>query len=88
MLGLGHCCLAWRDTLRDGLFARIDWEDRIWYIGLPIVGYLLLAGSGVTVALRLDAGRVALALSIGMLLAVGIHNAWDITVWSVTRRRD
>ena len=87
VFGLGHSCLAWRDTLRDGLFARIDAEDRIWYIVLPIVGYLFLVGSGVALASGQAAGRVALALSIGMLLAVGIHNAWDITVWSMTRRQ-
>jgi hypothetical protein len=27
----------------------------------------------------------ALAFSMGMLLAVGIHNAWDITIGSIAR---
>jgi hypothetical protein len=31
---------------------------------------------------------VALALAVGILLVIGIHNAWDITVWSITRPRD
>jgi hypothetical protein len=38
--------------------------------------------------LQSDMGVAALALSMGMLLMVGIHNAWDITVWSITRRRE
>jgi hypothetical protein len=25
---------------------------------------------------------------VGILLVIGIHNAWDITVWSITRPRD
>lgn len=88
LLGLAHACLALRDTVSDGLIAKIDLEDRIWYLVMPIVGYLFMAGSGAALALRLDQGCTALAVSTGLLLAVGIHNAWDITVWSVTRRRE
>jgi hypothetical protein len=85
-LGLVHCCLAWVDTLRDGLIKAIDLEDRTWYIVMPLVGYLCVIASGVTLALQLDVGCSALALSMGLQLAVGLHNAWDITVWSMTRR--
>jgi hypothetical protein len=88
LFGLAHSCLAWRDTLHDGLIKAIDLEDRVCYIVLPIVGYLLMAGAGVVLALRLDMGCAALAGSMGLLLAVGLHNAWDITVWSITRRRE
>jgi hypothetical protein len=88
LFGLTHSCLAWRDTLRDGLIKAIDLEDRIWYLALPIAGYLCVTGSGITLALRLDLGCDALAASMGVLLAVGLHNAWDITVWIITRRRD
>jgi hypothetical protein len=87
ILGLAHSCLACRDTVRDRLIHRIDLEDRTWYIALPIVGYCCLAGSGVALALRLDQGCAALALSMGLLLATGIHNAWDITLWSMARRQ-
>lgn len=88
LFGLTHSCLAWRDTLVDGLIKAIDFEDRTWYLALPIVGYLCVATSGVTLALRLDLGCDALAASMGMLLAIGLHNAWDITVWMITRRRE
>jgi hypothetical protein len=88
MSGLAHCCLGWRDAVRDGLIAKIDLEDRTWYIAMPIIGYLSVAASGVTLALRLDLGCATLAVSMGLVLAVGIHNAWDITVWSMIRRRE
>jgi hypothetical protein len=88
LFGLVHGCLAWRDTVRDGLIAAIDLEDRIWYLIMPIVGYLFEAGSGIALTLRSPQASVTLALSIGLLLVVGIHNAWDITVWSITRRRE
>jgi hypothetical protein len=87
MFGLVHSGLAWRDSLRGGLSASIDLEDRVWYVALPILGYLLVAGSGATLGLQLGLGCTALAVSTGMLLLVGLHNAWDITVWIITRRQ-
>jgi hypothetical protein len=88
IVGLGYSCLAWRDTVRDGLSKSIDMEDRTWYVALPVVVYLIEVASGVALALHLDFGCVALALTMGVLLVVGIHNAWDITVWTITRRRE
>jgi hypothetical protein len=35
-----------------------------------------------------EPGLSTIALALGMLLVVGIHNAWDITIWIITRRRD
>ena len=88
IFGLGYYGMVWRDMIRDGLIKAIDLEDRIWYAVLPVVGYLAETGSGVTIALRMELGCSALAASVGMLLVVGIHNAWDITVWSITRRKE
>jgi hypothetical protein len=87
VFGLAHSGLAWRDTLRDGLIASIDLEDRTWYVALPVLGYLLVAGSGIALGLQLDFGCAALAVSTGMLLLIGLHNAWDITLWIITRRQ-
>jgi hypothetical protein len=87
VFGIIYYCVAWRDTVRDGLSKSIDLDDRIWYAALPAVGYLFETASGIALALRLSEGCVALAFSMGMLLVVGIHNAWDITVWTITRPR-
>jgi hypothetical protein len=87
-LGLAYSCLIWRDSMRDGLRSAIDLEDRTWYVALPFIGYLAETGSGVALTLRSDLGCGGLAVAAGMLLVIGIHNAWDITVWSVTRRRE
>lgn len=32
-------------------------------------------------------GPAVLAVAMGTLMVVGTHNAWDITVWIITRRR-
>jgi hypothetical protein len=88
LFGLGYYALTWRDTKRDGLSKAIALDDRMWYLVLPVVGYLFEAGSGVALINGLEPGCMALALSAGMLLVVGIHNAWDITLWAITRRRE
>jgi hypothetical protein len=88
LVGLAYYGVAWRDALRDGVAAAIDLEDRVWYAVLPVVTYLCETASGVMLALRLEVGCAVLAASLGALLLVGIHNAWDITVWTITRRRE
>ena len=88
LVGLAYCALVLRDTIRDGLSANIDWEDRIWYAALPIVGYLAMSGAGVALALAVDRSELAVAASITVLLVAGIRNAWDITIWLVTRQKD
>jgi len=88
IFGLAYYGLAWRDTVRDGLSKQIDWDDRIWYGVLPVICYMFETASGVALVLRSALGCMALALSLVLLLVIGIHNAWDITLWSITRRRD
>ena len=88
LIGVAYYGLVCRDATRDGLMAAIDLEDRIWYAVLPVVTYLSEAVSGIMLASRWAAGCAVLAISLTALLVVGIHNAWDITVWTITRRRE
>ncbi len=43
---------------------------------------------GICLILGLTPGWPTLAITMGILLLIAIHNAWDITVWSMSRRRD
>lgn len=88
IFGLVYSLLTWRDTVRDGLSASIDLEDRTWYVILPIVCYLFETGSGGLMLWRTHDGAVGLAVATSMLLGIAIRNAWDITVWTITRRRE
>ena len=87
LFGLVYYGLTWRDMRADGLLANIDLEDRIWYALAPAFGYLCETITGAALAARVMLAIEALAATIGFLLIVGIHNAWDITVWVMTRRR-
>jgi hypothetical protein len=88
LFGLAYYAVTWRDTVRDGLIKRIDLEDRTWYAVLPIGGYLLETACGIALALQHALGWPALAVTTVLLLLIAIHNAWDITIWSITRRRE
>ncbi len=87
LFGLIYCGLIWRDTVRDGLSVKIAWDDRLWYVAIPVVGYLAEAAAGVALTCRLESGPPATAAAMGVLIVVGVHNAWDITVWLITQRR-
>lgn len=87
LFGVGYCCLVIRDTVRDGLSKSIDLEDRAWYAALPVVGYALMMVAGIALAMGFKPGAIVLAISIGLLLVGGLRNAWDITVWIVTRHQ-
>jgi len=83
---LVYSALTWRDTVRDDLSALIPLENRTWHMLLPVACYPFGIGSGGLLLWRTPAACVVLALAMGMLLGIGIHNAWDITVWTITRR--
>jgi hypothetical protein len=86
LVGLAYYGVTWRDMVRDGLIKRLDLEDRTWYGYLPIVSYLMEAAVGIALASGLARALPALAATLGLLMLIGIHNAWDITVWSIGRR--
>ena len=85
---MAYSALAWRDTVQDGISHRIDLEDRLWYAVAPAIGYLLEAAAGFLLTLQNYFACVTLALAMVTLLLAAIHNAWDITIWSVTRRQE
>jgi len=89
LFGLTHASLAWRDTLKDGrLIHLLDLDDRVCYLALPSLGYLGVAASGMLFVFESAAGCTVLAVSVAVLLAIAIRNAWDITLWIITRQRD
>jgi hypothetical protein len=66
---------------------QLDGEDWVFYIGLPFVAYVLLFAAAVAIAFTAPLGVAVLALTMVLLLIVGIHNAWDIVIWLAQRRR-
>ena len=86
LFGIAYAGLVWRKMVRHGFTATINLEDRIWYAPLPAVGYAIMAASGAALLLQRPDSCGWIALAMGVLLLVGIRNAWDMTLWTVTRR--
>jgi hypothetical protein len=86
LFGLGYYVVTWRDMMDDGLIKRIDLEDSIWYGYLPVATYVMETAVGIILVCGLAVGWPCLAITLGLLMLIAIHNAWDITVWSIGRR--
>jgi hypothetical protein len=87
LFGIVYAGLVWRGMVRHGFVASIDLEDRVSYAALPAIGYAVMVGAGVALLLQKDIGCGALALAMGLLLLIGIRNAWDITIFTALRRQ-
>jgi len=64
----------WRES-------KLDQEDWICYVALPFVCYIVLFAAAVAISFASVVGVAALALTMVLLLVVGIHNAWDLVIW-------
>jgi len=67
--------------------SKLDLEDRLWYSVLPVVGYLVMLAAVILVLVRGPWPLETLAGAVAILLVTGIRNAWDLTLFFVTRER-
>jgi hypothetical protein len=69
---------------------RLDWEDRIFHIGLPFLAYGALTLSSLASISHVRQAMFGVGVATLALLFTGIHNAWDAVAWQVfvVRRRD
>jgi hypothetical protein len=67
---------------------RLDAEDRIFYIGLPYVSYLLLLATGLALWSGQPHGLEFAGGASLLLLMVGVHNAWDLVLWMTEQRKE
>ena len=63
---------------RHNKLPALDW---IWFVGLPIAGYVLLLLSGIGFLLRFALSIHGVAVALTLLLVIGIRNAWDLVIW-------
>ncbi len=62
----------------------MDW---IWFVGLPIVSYVLLLFSGVGFLFQVGLSMHGVAVALILLLVIGIRNAWDLVIWIAQQER-
>jgi hypothetical protein len=73
------------DMRRRRLYQSVDVFDRLWYALLPMAAYLVVMVAGFGLLEKRQAALDLLAVGLGLLLLLGIRNAWDMTVWVVMR---
>ena len=82
-VGLFYSWHAVSNLRRRGIMLRRDLEDRLCYAIIPITIYLALIATGIVIAIAPPVGLDMLAVVLVALLLLGIHNAWDMTLWIV-----
>lgn len=63
-------------------------EDWIWHVVLPAIAYGVLLAAACMIWSRLNVSLYGVAAASLLLLFIGIHNAWDIAVWHIVRKKD
>lgn len=60
--------------------AQLGFDDWIWYLGLPLVGYGALFACAVWIFRAVLWGPYVGAAALLLLLIIGIRNAWDVVL--------
>jgi hypothetical protein len=66
---------------------KLAYDDRIFYIILPILAYGALAAAALMAYRSLTPAFETLAISLVVLLITGMRNAWDMANFMITRER-
>ena len=67
---------------------RLDLADRLCYVILPILAYTAIAAAAFIESWAVTQALDALAVSLVVILIVGMRNAWDMASFMITRDRD
>jgi hypothetical protein len=64
---------------------NVELIDRLFYVLIPLAGYLLALAAAVLGFLHLAASAYVMAAALMALLLAGLRNAWDMMVWIMIR---
>jgi hypothetical protein len=64
---------------------NVDLTDRLFYVLIPLLGYLLALASAVLLVTRSAVSAELIAAALLVLLFAGVRNAWDMMVWIVLK---
>lgn len=67
---------------------RPDFGDWAWYVGLPLLAYLVLAVAAFLLPAHPTWALFVVAATALLLLFIGIHNAWDTITYIAIGRRE
>jgi len=70
------------------LHSKVDHVDRLWYGGLPVLGYVGIVAAAAMFLARVPGGGEALAAALSLLVVASIRNAWDLIIFLVGQDRN
>lgn len=83
----GLAYMVWIDAHRQWRESKLDGEDWVWFVALPVLGYVVLLAAAVEVWLHARFGLETVAIAMILFLAIGIRNAWDLVIFMAQQPR-
>ena len=65
------------------LHAKVDHIDRLWYGGVPLLGYVGIIAAAAMILAQDRFSLETLAAALGLLIVASIRNAWDLIIFLV-----
>jgi hypothetical protein len=69
---------------RNGV--KLDVDDWLWYLALPVLSYFLIVASAVLLLFAIQIALILLAIAVLLLTTAAVRNAWDLMLWIATNR--
>jgi hypothetical protein len=82
----GLAYMFWVGTYKRWRESTLEWDDLVWYVALPALGYVLMFAAGIGMLLRGAFGPFTLGAAMILLMVVSIRNAWDLVLWFAHKR--
>jgi hypothetical protein len=83
----GLAYMAWIRPHRQWRENKLGLDDWIWYIALPVLGYVLLMVAALGLWRLGPLGPFSLGTAMMLFLVIGIRNAWDLILWFAQQRK-
>jgi hypothetical protein len=84
---VGLIYIAWIGVHRQWRESTLERDDWLWYVGLPVLGYVVLIAAAFTLWLGHELALETVAGAMILFLVIGIRNAWDLVIWMAQQPR-
>jgi hypothetical protein len=71
---------------RGDLNRKLETDDWLWYVALPVLSYCLVVASAVLMLFDIQIALILLAISVLLLTIAAVRNAWDLMLWIAQQR--
>jgi hypothetical protein len=84
--GIAFLAYAGRNVFHIAQRREVEWSDHLWYAAVPLLAYLVLVAGAVLLLIGHAGAIETIGLALGLLIAAGIRNAWDLILFFLERQ--